>query len=677
MEISRATTDVSTVHRLPQVSARLSLPAVRRRLAGAAAGRRLSIGVKLVLSYLLIIIIAVIVFIVVGTQLVGRLILSEAQASVTNALNTAREILYGRLNDVHDVVRLTADRFFLRNALLSGRIEEAAAELARVARSEGLDFLTVTDAAGRVLLRTSNPGVTGDYRNHDPLLAAARMRKVPVAAVSVMAGADLRLESPLLADLAYIRFVPTPRARPRPETEETAGMVLETVAPILDARGGPIGFLYGGVLLNRNYEIVDKVKETVFQGLRYGGRDVGTATIFLDDLRIATNVPNADGSRAVGTRIAADVYRRVVEEGQRWTSRAFVVNNWYIAAYEPIRTLDDRIIGILYVGVLEGKYVAIRRRTIAAFMVISLTGGLLSMAVSYYISRRVSAGIGRMTQAAREMAQGKLDVRVAVRSNDELQDLAEAFNAMASSLQQRDARLREYAHSRIRESGRLAITGQLAAGVAHELNNPLQGILAYAHMLLEKVPPDDPLRPALQKIAAQADRSREIIQGLLDFARPRPPQMRPANLNSILQECLALVEHQAMFHNVRLIRNLQPDLPAAVVDPAQLQQVFMNIIVNAAEAMDGAGTLIATTRFEPVSRMIHVAISDTGRGIRPEDLERVFDPFFSTKPSGQGVGLGLAISYRIVQEHRGTISVQSEVGRGTTFTVSLPAGQEA
>ncbi len=669
---------MSTVHELlHQAGVRPLLP-VRRLWLAVAAPRRPSIGAKLVLSYLLIIVIAVIVFIVVGTQLVGRLILSEAQTSVTNALNTAREILYDRLDDVHDVVRLTADRFFLRDALQSGRIEGAAAELARVARSEGLDFLTVTDAAGRVLLRTSNPGVTGDYRNHDPLLAAARERKVAVAAVSVMAGADLRLESPLLADRAYIRFVPTPRARPRPETEETAGMVLQTVAPILDARGGLLGFLYGGVLLNRNYEIVDKVKETVFQGLRYGGRDVGTATIFLDDLRIATNVPNSDGSRAVGTRIAADVYRRVVEEGRRWTSRAFVVNSWYIAAYEPIRALDDRIIGILYVGVLEGKYVAIRRRTVAAFMAISLAGGLLSMAVSYYISRRVSAGIGRMTQAAREMARGKLDVRVEVHSNDELQELAEAFNAMAASLQQRDTQLREYAQSRIRESERLAITGQLAASVAHELNNPLQGILAYAHMLLERVPPDDPLRPALQKIAAQADRSREIIQGLLEFARPRPPQVRPASVNGILQECLALLEHQAMFHNIRLIRNLQPDLPPAVVDPAQMQQVFMNILVNAAEAMDGTGTLIASTRFDPASQMIHIAISDTGRGIRPEDLERIFDPFFSTKPSGRGIGLGLAISYRIVQEHRGAISVQSEVGRGTTFTVSLPAaGQEA
>ncbi|MDQ7850354.1 MAG: cache domain-containing protein, partial [Armatimonadota bacterium] len=592
---------MSTVHQLfRQASARPVLPAVRRWLAPAVR-RRLSIGAKLVFSYLLIIFIAVIVFMVVGTQLVGRLILSEAQTSVTNALNTARELLYGRLNNVHAVVRLTADRFFLRSALERGKIEEAAAELARVARSEGLDFLTVTDAAGRVLLRTSNPGVAGDYRNHDPLLAAARARKVPVAAVSVIPGTDLRLESPLLADRAYIRFVPTPRARPRPETEETAGMVLETVAPVLDGRGGLIGFLYGGVLLNRNYEIVDRVKETVFQGLRYGGRDVGTATIFLDDLRIATNVPNADGSRAVGTRVASDVYRRVVEQGQRWTSRAFVVNNWYIAAYEPIRALDDRIIGILYVGVLEGKYVAIRRRTIAAFLAISLMGGILSMVVSYYISRRVSAGIARMTHAAQEMARGKLDVRVFLRTNDELQELAEAFNAMAASLQQRDAQLREYAQSRIRESERLAITGQLAAGVAHELNNPLQGILAYAHMLLEKVPSDDPLRPALQKIAVQADRSREIIQGLLDFARPRPPQVRPANVNSILQECLGLVEHQAMFHNIRVIRNLQPGLPSVMADPAQMQQVFMNIIVNAAEAMDGTGTLIATTSYDPVA----------------------------------------------------------------------------
>ena len=185
-------------------------------MLGVVAARRgrLPIAAKLILSYLLIIVVAVVVFIVVGTQLVGRLILSEAQSSVSNALNTAREVLSGRLDDVHDVVRLTADRFILKDALQSGKVEEVAAELARVARSEGLDFLTATDASGRVLLRTSNPGVVGDYRNHDPLIAAARTRKVPVAAVSVMAAGDLRQESAVLADRAYFRFIPTPKARP-------------------------------------------------------------------------------------------------------------------------------------------------------------------------------------------------------------------------------------------------------------------------------------------------------------------------------------------------------------------------------------------------------------------------------------------------------------------------------
>ncbi|MDR5695168.1 MAG: cache domain-containing protein [Armatimonadota bacterium] len=643
----------------------------RWRVADLPEWRR-SMATKLILSYLLIIVVAVIIIVLVGTQLVGQLILSEAQTSMANALNTAREILYDRLDDVYDVVRLTSDRFFLKDALQKGKIEEATAELARIARSEGLDFLTVADASGKVILRTSNPSVIGDYRNHDPLIAAARERKIPVAAVNVMARADLLQESPLLADQAYIRFVETPKARPRPETKETSGMVLEAVSPILGYHNGLIGFLYGGVLLNRNYEIVDKVKETVFQGLRYGDKDVGTATIFLDDVRIATNVLNADGTRAVGTRVAADVYRRVVNEGKRWTGRAFVVNNWYIAAYEPIRNLNGQIIGILYVGVLEKKYVAIRQRTLSAFLAIVLLGGLFSMALSYYIARRVSAGLARLTQAARKMAEGKLDVRVPVQSDDELGDLADAFNTMADALQQREAQLREYAHSRIRESERLAIIGQLAAGVAHELNNPLQGILAYAYMLLEKVPSDSPLRPFLEKIAVQADRSREIIRGLLDFARPRPPHVRPTNVNSILQECLALVEKQAMFHNIRIIKNLQPDLPTTMVDPSQMQQVFMNIIVNAAEAMDGAGTLIVNTRFDPARSMIEIAMSDTGRGIPPEDLERVFDPFFSNKQTGKGTGLGLAISQSIVKEHRGTIRVQSEVGKGTTFTVSLP-----
>jgi two-component system NtrC family sensor kinase len=453
-------------------------------------------------------------------------------------------------------------------------------------------------------------------------------------------------------------------------------MVMEAAAPILDARGHVIGLLYGGVLMNRDFSIVDKIKRTVFRDVKYRGQDVGTATIFQDDVRIATNVLNLDGTRAIGTRAAEDVYNRVVGEGKPWIGRAFVVNNWYITAYEPIRNISGAIVGILYVGVLEQKYVDVRRQTVAALLALTLAGGLVAMALSYQLSRGISGTVTRLAAASKDMAYGNLDVQVRVKTNDELEDLADAFNTMASALRRREELLKEYARSKIMESERLAITGQLAAGVAHELNNPLQGIVAYAHLLLERQPDDSPMRASLQKIVNQAERCREIVRGLLDFSRPRAPQMKLTSVNAIIQECLSLVERQALFHNIEIKTDLQKDLAPVVLDASQMQQVFINIIMNAVEAMDGNGRLVVTTRLDDGGNFIEIAFTDTGHGIRPEDLERIFDPFFTTKAPGHGTGLGLAISQGIVQRHKGTISVSSQVGKGTTFTIRLPLTAE-
>ncbi len=422
---------------------------------------------------------------------------------------------------------------------------------------------------------------------------------------------------------------------------------------------------------------MDKIKQTVFQGVQYQGRDIGTATLFLDDVRIATNVTNPDGTRAIGTRIAADVYERVVLEGRPWLGRAYVVNDWYVTAYEPIVGVGNHILGILYVGVLEQKFLDIRRRTVAGFLGIMLTGAVLATLLSSAVTRRVSFSVRRLVTAARDVAGGNLHATVDIRTNDELADLADTFNAMAAALRERDERLKDFARKKIMESERLAVVGQLSAGVAHELNNPLQGIVTYAHLLLERIPAGDPSRDAVQKIAAQADRCREIIRSLLDFSRPRKPQVRPADINAVLRECLALLQGQAMFHNIEIVTDLAVDLPVATVDPAQVQQVLMNLIINAAEAMEGAGRLRLATRFVPTERTVEASICDTGHGIQPGDLDRIFDPFFTTKGIGRGTGLGLSISYGIVKEHRGTITVDSQVGRGSTFTVRFPAAGEA
>jgi two-component system NtrC family sensor kinase len=170
----------------------------------------------------------------------------------------------------------------------------------------------------------------------------------------------------------------------------------------------------------------------------------------------------------------------------------------------------------------------------------------------------------------------------------------------------------------------------------------------------------------------QADRCRDIIRGLLDFARQRKPHKVLSNINPILQECISLIEKQVIFHNIEIIKDFEEDLPRTLIDPSQMQQVFMNMIINAAEAIKGNGRLMIATSYDAPGQFVRVRFTDTGHGISTKDMEKIFDPFFTTKEVGHGTGLGLAISFGIVKEHGGTISVESKAGEGTTFTVRLP-----
>ena len=635
---------------------------------------------KLMLGFVLIIVLISAVFMFFGVRLISNRIVAEAQEKVRNDLNAAREIYLSKLTHVNDVVRFTASRFFLRGALSSGTLDTAKDELLRIKTEEGLDVLTITDKYGYVLLRISNPDQIGDNQGHDEILHAVLVREKPAAATTLVASEDLYLESPLLAEQAYLKFIDTPLARYREESEETAGMMLKAAAPIFDDKLNFIGTVYGGILINRNFEIVDKVKHTVYENVKYEGKDIGTATIFQDDLRISTNVGNEDGSRAIGTRVSEEVYNQVIIKGEPWIDRAYVVNNWYITAYEPIRDVYDRIIGILYVGVLEQKYNDIQSEMVITFLGITILGAVISMAASFFIAQRILVPINKLVSASKEVAKGNLDAQVSINTNDELEYLADSFNAMAQALKRRDAQLKDFATKRIMESERLALIGHLSANVAHELNNPLQGIVTFSHLLLEDQPCNNPAHASsLQKIVGQANRCKDIIRGLLDFSRQRKPDKTFCNINSVLEESLSLVENQAIFHNIQITKNYQADLPMAIIDPSQIERVFINLIINASEAMNGSGHLTLSTHANSDRDFIKIKLSDTGKGISEENISKIFDPFFTTKDVGHGTGLGLAISYGIIKGHKGIISVESEVGRGTTFIVGLPVtanGQE-
>jgi len=231
-------------------------------------------------------------------------------------------------------------------------------------------------------------------------------------------------------------------------------------------------------------------------------------------------------------------------------------------------------------------------------------------------------------------------------------------------------------HLQLVSSEKMASLGKLAAGIAHEINNPLGGILIYSSLMMEDLPEEDPKRNDLARIVQEAGRCKDIVKSLLEFARQTEPKKEPTDINRAINDGLFFLVNQALFHNIRIVKEFDTFLPFVQGNASQLKQVFMNIIVNAAEAMYGNGTLTIRTSVSPERKTVWIEFTDTGEGIPEENLSRIFDPFFTTKDVGKGTGLGLATSFGIIEEHGGKISVRSKVGEGATFAIELPVHPE-
>jgi two-component system NtrC family sensor kinase len=256
-----------------------------------------------------------------------------------------------------------------------------------------------------------------------------------------------------------------------------------------------------------------------------------------------------------------------------------------------------------------------------------------------------------------------MTVRVQAHGGGEVAMLGRSFNSMAETLHRTQ---QELLHKE-----KLASMGQLAAGVAHEINNPLGSILLFSEAMYKDTLEGDPRCDDLRMIINETTRCKNIVADLLNFARQQEVLAQETDVHVLLEQVIEEVCHQSRFEGVELVRQFSPDLPAIQADPAQLQQVFINLLNNGAEAMGEGGTITLTTR--PVNgHWVEIRVSDTGCGIPAENLGKLFTPFFTTKPPGKGTGLGLSIVYGIVKMHHGQITVQSQLGEGTTFTVMLP-----
>ncbi len=633
--------------------------------------RASDIRFKLVVGLLAIVFLMGILTIILGLNVINTNIIREANETVQSSL-AATNFLYQEeilkrsriieyLAKTSEIVEATAarNRTFLFNKLVQIKDELQ------------FDIVNLVDPDGRVLVRANAFEEHGDSIAHYRYISYVIENRRPVYGTGLLEAESIRREGPELAERTIIKVIPTPHAPARSSTVEDRGLVIKIAAPVMAGRR-MIGILYAAILLNNNDGFIDRFKRLVFREETFRGKDVGTTTIFLGDVRIATNVFDREGRRAIGTQVSEEVYRKVYERGENWQGVAFVVDSWYLSGYSPIYDVTGQRIGMLYVGVLKAKYDRLLRRTGLLFLAIVLLTTLVALAVAAYLIGTITRPVNRIIAASAEIAGGRYTKLEAHPDDDEdARKIGDAFNKMVSAVEERDLRLQELTERTILKSEKLASIGRMASGVAHEINNPLTGVLTYSSLLLEELKGTSH-EEDLRVIRDETLRCRKIVRGLLDFARETVPQKVSADVNALIDESLRILEKQASFQNVAIERRFDRSLPPLLLDVGQFKSVFNNLAVNAADAMPAGGRLTIVTERDAAAGELVLRVADTGTGISPENMGKLFEPFFTTKDPGKGTGLGLAVTYGVIKRHGGTVDVKSKVGEGTEFTIRLP-----
>ena len=533
-----------------------------------------------------------------------------------------------------------------------------------------------------------------------PLFVSAAAGQ-PVSGIEIFTQQRLHSLSPELAERAVLPLTATEKAQPVNRKTEDRGMVVHLVYPLPDEEGHTEALLSAGLLMNGNTGFVDRIKDTVYGGSSLVFGSVGTVTIFLDDVRISTNVPASQDSavRALGTRVSDQVRKKVLEQGEHWLDRAFVVSDWYISGYQPIMDIRGERVGMLYAGFLEAPFE--QELYSWVWQLIAITGVIMLVctwlavwgAKGIYRPVETMVGvIGRIRQGRRE----RIDLPATTSSD--LMTLGAEFNLMLDQVEQQHDHIQQAAEQlemkvaertlalnehikllqRTREQlvakGKLAAIGELTAGIAHEINNPTAVILGYLDLLVVELgEAGDQVKDEVQLIIQQVERIRSIINDLLQFSRPgdHSPALVPLELNEIVQATELLVKHDLGQKQISLNMDLRASNRVAA-NRQQLQQVLINLIVNATAAVGQNGRITVRSR-DWRNTGVLLSISDNGCGIAADMLGRIFDPFFS-RTSG-GTGLGLSVTYSILQSMNAEINVRSREGHGTTFFIWIPAYQ--
>ena len=657
-----------------------------RLLRAALAPRWLTHSIRNKLLAMALLPLLVVLPLLVGALLIwgnaayDRLLITKVRSDLAVARGYFEQVL----SEVGFGTHAVAASHALFQPLQRRDLPAVQALLARESRRLGFDFINLYQVDGRLITADWLPSALPSSPIHAPATGAAAIHariSTDHASLARLEPAELLALAPHLAPRIHIPLIPTRSAVPTTRSVEDRALVMLATTPVRGADGSIVALLRGGVLLNQNLPFIDHINRIVYPegSLPFGSH--GTATLFMDDVRITTNVRLFQDERAIGTRVSQAVREAVLTHGETWLDRAFVVNDWYVSAYEPLLDAAGERTGMLYVGYLEEPFRYVKYGMLALIVGIFLVVMVLAALFSLRWARSIFRPLEQMNLTMQRVEDGDTGARVGlVSARDEIGALAGHLDELLDVIDEKTRALQRWAgeldakvvertqelaqsnaslqqaQQQLVKSEKLAAIGQLTASVAHEINNPIAVIQGNLDLMRETLGAQaTPVKAELQLLDQQVERMRLIVTQLLQYARPTEyaGYVEAVDVNQTLENSLVLVAHLLARTRIEVERDLLATARAGV-NRQELQQVVINLMINAIQAMPEGGRLRLRTRNREDGKTgVLLEISDSGPGLSERVKERLFRPFFTTKNDGNG--LGLWISVGLVERYGGSI----------------------
>jgi len=597
-------------------------------------------------SFFVIIIALCLCTFVLGFNVIKKDILEQAKTQVNHNLDSARSVFLGEIDSIKtlfNIVNFDEDLETLREKMGLDYLEKVKVEDLNGLKSEIVQKAAAINSCGGT-------------------------RIIGFDELSDM-GQDILAK-------ANMAIMATPKSSPTTKVMLKDAMAIEYATVINPSQAGPKTIVYGGKIINRDFDLVDKIRNLVFVDSTFNDKPTGTVTIFQDDVRITTNVLDQNAKRAVGTRVSEIVYNKVVGTDSPWFDRAFVVTDWYLTAYEPIKNVNDDIIGILYVGTLEKPFNYMIFKIVVVFLAITGFAIALGALLSYFLATSIARPIEKMLAATKKISGGELGFKSDTDTSlIELNQLSESFNEMSVRLDQRDKKLKE-TNEKLAESNKSYV--DLIGFVAHELKGLLASAIMNSYALRDGYLGmiNFKQQRAIDSITRNQDYLAATVKKFLNLSRIERGEMElnKSEINlakDVFEVSLETFSNQFTRNNIEVINNIDADLKVNA-DSDMMLIVANNLVSNAAKYGTKDGKIELTSKI--IDDKVQIEVYNDGRPISDEAMEKLFKKFsrldVPEKKTVKGTGLGLFITKEIIEAHGGSITVEPKE-KGNSFIFQL------